>query len=205
VEHAGAEQGQQGHRHRASHQDDYDRFGAARAGLCYREGVLNRKFADLRHTPELDPRLVRYDPVALPQAVVALGPGARVKTKGGSVLAEPGFTWALSFFPGRWYTILSVYDARGRLVAHHVDLCVPPEERDGVLSFLDLKLDLLIRPGGDAVWLDQDDYAREVEAGTIPEPWQAAVAETVALLDREHRAGTFPPPEVEAYRPPGVT
>jgi predicted RNA-binding protein associated with RNAse of E/G family len=149
--------------------------------------VLNRKFADLRHAPDIDPRLIRYDPAASPQAVVAIGPKARVKTKGGAVLAEPGFTWAMFLFPGCWYAIESVYDTRGRLVAHHVDLCVPPEERDGMLSFLDLKLDLLIRPDGEAAWLDQDEYAREIEAGTIP------------------RAGTFPPPEVGAYRPPGVT
>ena len=166
---------------------------------------MNRKFADLRHAPELDPRLIRYDPAALPQAVVAIGPKTRVKAKGGAVLAAPGFTWAISLFPGRWYAIASVYDARGQLAAHHVDLCVPPEERDGMLSFLDLKLDLMIRPGGDAAWLDQDDYAREIEAGTIPPAWHRAVAETVAALDRERHAGAFPPPEVGAYRPPGVT
>ena len=63
--------------------------------------MLNRKYADLRHAPELDPRLVRYDPAALPQAVVALGPEARVKSKGGAVLAGPGFSWAIFLFPGR--------------------------------------------------------------------------------------------------------
>jgi predicted RNA-binding protein associated with RNAse of E/G family len=167
--------------------------------------VLNRKFADLRHAPDLDPRLIRYDPAALPQAVVAMGPNASVKIKGGAVLAKPGFTWAMFLFPGRWYAIASVYDARGQLIARHVDLCVPAEERDGMLSFLDLKLDLLIRPGGEADWLDQDDYAREIEAGTIAPSWQRAVTEAVATLDRERNAGIFPPSEVGAYRPPGVT
>jgi predicted RNA-binding protein associated with RNAse of E/G family len=167
--------------------------------------MLNRKFADLRHAPELDPRLIRYDPAALPQAVVAIGPDASVKTKGGIVLAEPGFTWAMFLFPGRWYAIASVYDASGKVIAHHVDLCVPPEERDGMLSFLDLKLDLLIPSNGEAAWLDQDEYASEIEAGTIPPPWQRAVAETVAAIDRERRAGAFPSPEVGAYRPPAVT
>ena len=173
--------------------------------LCYREGVLNRKFADLRHAPDLDPRLIRYDRAAFPQAVVAIGPKAGVKTKGGAVLAEPGFTWAMFLIPDHWYAIESVYDARGRLVAHHVDLCVPPEERDGMLSFLDLKLDLLIRSNGEAAWLDQDEYAHEIEAGTIPASWQRAVAETVATIDRQRQVGTFPPPEVGAYRPPAVT
>jgi predicted RNA-binding protein associated with RNAse of E/G family len=167
--------------------------------------MLNRKFADLRHAPELDPRLLAYDPTALPQAVVAIGPRARLKTKGGAVLAQPGYTWALFFFPGRWYAITSVYDGKSKLVAHHVDLCVPPEERDGVLSFLDLKLDLMIRPDGQASWLDEDEYAREVDAGVVPRDWQEAVKQTVATLDRDCGAGTFPPLEVACYRPgPGA-
>ena len=163
--------------------------------------MLNRKFADLRHAPELDPRPLSYHPGALPQSLVAIGPGARPKVKGGTVLARPGFTWALFFFPGRWYAITSVHDELGELVAHHVDLCVPPEEMDGMLSFLDLKLDLLILPDGRSRWLDEDDYAREVEAGAIVPDWQEAVAQTVATLDRDRDAGAFPPPEVARYRP----
>ena len=133
--------------------------------------MLNRKFADLRHAPELDPRLVRYDPAGLPQAVVGIGPNASVKTKGGAVLARPGFTWAMFLFPGRWYAIASVYDARGQLIAHHVDLCVPPEERDGMLSFLDLKLDLLIRRCGveDRLELVQDHSGRQRFGGVRAE------------------------------------
>jgi predicted RNA-binding protein associated with RNAse of E/G family len=165
--------------------------------------MLNRKFADLRHAPELDPRLLDYDPLRLPQAVVAMGPEARPKAKGGVLLAGPGFTWALSFFPGCWYTIVSAYDARAALVAHHVDLCVPPEERDGILSFLDLKLDLLVCPDGRWSWLDQDDYDQEVAAGTIPPAWQEAVADAVAVLDRQCRDRVFPPPPVARYRPGG--
>jgi len=163
--------------------------------------VLNRKFADLRHAQDLDPRVLRYEAAALPQAVVAIGPGGRPKTKGGLVLAEPGFTWALFFFPRRWYTITTAYDRRGSLVAHHVDLCVPPEECEGMLSFVDLKLDLLIRADGGAAWLDHDDYRVEVDAGTIPPAWQQAVAETMAVIDRERGTGAFPPPAVARYRP----
>jgi hypothetical protein len=164
--------------------------------------VLNRKFADLRHAPELDPRLLDYDPSRPPQAVVSIGPAASRKTKGGVTIAAPGFTWALSFFPGRWYSIASVYDAEGLLIAHHVDLGLPPEERDGMLSFLDLKLDLLMRPDGTWSWLDQDDFDREVAAGTISGAWQQVVAETVAALDRDCHARVFPPPAVAEYRPP---
>ena len=165
--------------------------------------MLNRKFADLRHAPDLDPRPLVYDPAGRPQSVVALGPAARPKTKGGVRVAEPGFTWAVFFFPGQWYSITSAFDRDGRLVAHHVDLCVPAEERDGVLSFLDLKLDLLITADGEGAWLDQDEYDDEVKAGTIGPAWQAAVASAAAALDRDWRAGVFPPPEVASFRPRG--
>ena len=164
--------------------------------------MLNRKFADLRHSPKLDPRVISYDAAALPQAVVAIGPRADRKTKGGVVLAEPGFTWAMFLFPGRWYAVQSAYDQRGRLVAHHVDICRPLEETDGVLSFIDLKLDLLIRADGEASWLDQDDYEGEVAAGTIPRAWQKSVSETVASLDRERARGIFPNEVIQRFRPP---
>jgi predicted RNA-binding protein associated with RNAse of E/G family len=164
--------------------------------------MLNRKFADLRHSPKLDPRVLRYDAAALPQAVVAIGPRAQRKTKGGVVLAEPGFTWAIFLLPDKWYAVESIYDQSGGLVAHHVDICRPLEETDGILSFLDLKLDLLICADGKASWLDQEDYEGEVAAGTIPPAWQNSVSDTVAALDRERGAGVFPPEAIQRFRPP---
>lgn len=163
--------------------------------------MLNRKFADLRHAKDLDPRLLRYDVSALPQTVVAIGPRASRKTKGGVVLAEPGYTWAIFLFPGRGYAVESVFDGSGAFVAHHVDLCRPCEEKDGMLSFLDLKLDLLIRADGGAAWLDQDEYQAEIDAGTIPADWQKEVAEVAAELDRQRAAGAFPPADIQRFHP----
>lgn len=163
--------------------------------------MLNRKFADLRNYPELDPHVISYDAAALPQAVVAIGPGARRKTKGGVVLAEPGYTWAIFLFPGRLYAVESVFDKGGAFVAHHVDICRPVEETDGVLSFLDLKLDLLIRADGESAWLDQDEYQAEIDAGTISQAWQKEVAEVAAGLDRQRAAGAFPPDVIQRFRP----
>jgi predicted RNA-binding protein associated with RNAse of E/G family len=165
--------------------------------------VLNRKFADLRHAPDLDPHLVSYDASALPQAVVAIGPRAVRKTKGGIVLADPGFTWAMFLFPGRWYAIESVYNGTGSLVAHHIDICRPLEEMDGMLSFIDLKLDLLICAGGEASWLDQEEYEEEVAAGTIPPAWQKSVSDTVTALDGERAAGVFPPQAIDRFHVTG--
>ena len=155
--------------------------------------MLNRKFADLRHAKDLDPRVLSYDAAGFPQALVGIGPHAERKTKGGVLLAEPGFTWAMFLFPTRWYAVVSIYDQGGRFVAHHVDICRPLEDTDGMLSFLDLKLDLLIGGDGKACWLDQEDYEDEVAAGTISPAWQKSVSDTVAQLDRELAAGAFPP------------
>lgn len=163
--------------------------------------MLNRKFADLRNYPELDPHVMRYDAAALPQAVVAIGPRAKRKIKGGVVLAEPGYTWALLLFAGRGYAVESIFDRSGAFVAHHVDLCRPSEEMDGMLSFLDLKLDLLIRADGEASWLDQDEYQEEIDAGTIPPDWQKTVAETASALDRERASGGFPPEVIRRFHP----
>jgi predicted RNA-binding protein associated with RNAse of E/G family len=164
--------------------------------------MLNRKYADLRHAPGLDPRVLRYEPAARPQAVVRLGPKSRRKVKAGVVLGDPGFTWALFLHPGQWHVLTAVYDTAGGLVAHYIDLCTPPEEQGGILTFVDLKLDLLVMPDGDARWLDREDYEAEVHAGRIPAEWQVAVADTVTALDRERRAGRLLAPEVLRFRPP---
>jgi predicted RNA-binding protein associated with RNAse of E/G family len=164
--------------------------------------MLNRKYADFRHAPGLDPGLMRYDPGSLPQAVARLGPACRRTMKGGLVLAEPGYTWALFLFPDCWYALTSIFDRHGRLVAHHVDMATPPEERGGVLSFLDLKLDFLLPAEGEDRWVDREDYEAEVGEGRVPPAWQAAVEGTVASLTRERAAGRFPPPEVRGFRPP---
>ncbi len=165
--------------------------------------MLNRKFADLRHSPDLDPHVLSYDAAALPQAVIAIGPRAQRKTKGGIVLAEPGFTWALFLFPVRWYAVTSAYDQTAGLVAHHVDICLPQEESEGVLSFVDLKLDLLIRANGEAFWVDPEEYQQEVASGSISPAWQKSVSETVGALDREYALGTFPPDVIRRFRPRG--
>jgi predicted RNA-binding protein associated with RNAse of E/G family len=86
-------------------------------------------------------------------------------------------------------------------VAHHVDICRPLEETDGMLSFLDLKLDLLIRANGEASWLDQDEYEGEVVAGTISPAWQKEVSETAATLDSERACGAFPPDVILSFHP----
>ncbi len=117
------------------------------------------------------------------------------------MLAEPGFTCALFLFPGGWYVVESIYDQSGGLVAHHVDICRPLQETDGMLSFLDLKLDLLIGADGKARWLDQDEYQAEVDSGAISPAWQKSVSETAAALDDERTAGVFPPEAIQCFRP----
>ncbi len=163
--------------------------------------MLTRKYADLRHAPALDPRLLRYDPARVPQAVLRLGRGCTPRTKGGLPVAAPGYTWALAFFPGRWYAVTAVYDPAARLVGYLVDIATPAEEHEGYLSVLDLKLDLVIPAVGEARWVDREQLEAEVRAGRVPEAWQRAIAHTVAWLDAERRHGAFPPPELRAFRP----
>jgi hypothetical protein len=161
--------------------------------------VLNRKFADLRHAPRLDPHVLSYDPRSRPQSLIRLGPGSRRKVKGGVILAEPGFTWALFLFPRCWYVLTSVFDRQRQLVGHHVDLCLPPEEKDGVLSYLDLKLDLVLPAAGTGVWVDRDHLALEIEAGTVSPAWLRRIEQTAAEIDRDRARGTFPPEVVRRF------
>src|SRR5207244_2728609 len=110
--------------------------------------MLNRKFADFRHAPALDPRILSHDPDRLPQTWARVGPDAATKVKGGLVLAEPGWLWAAFFFPDRWYSVMRIFDAARHHVADHIDIARPAEPVDNMPSFLDLKLDLVLGADG---------------------------------------------------------
>ena len=75
-----------------------------------------------------------------------------------------------------------------------VDICTPPRLSDGVLTYIDLELDVLASRGtGDVEIVDEDEFTAACDSGFIPLAEAAAARETadqVALLAR-HGAPPF--------------
>jgi uncharacterized protein len=66
----------------------------------------------------------------------------------------------IEFYSTRaWFNIFEVHDhANGSLKGWYCNVCRPAEIVEGVISYVDLSLDLVVFPDGRRVVLDEDDY-----------------------------------------------
>ncbi len=65
-----------------------------------------------------------------------------------------------AYYADRWYNILEIHDCDdGRIKCWYCNVAYPAEIADGVVSFRDLALDLLVFPDGRQEVLDEDEYA----------------------------------------------
>ena len=87
-----------------------------------------------------------------------------VVTPVGHWVEDIGGTWASRwairgfYWPDRWYSLLEVYAADGRLEQVYVNISSPVEIEDGYLSFTDYELDVSRRPPNGARIEDEDEF-----------------------------------------------
>lgn len=111
------------------------------------------------------------------------GPG---EPQVGELCFRRGDRFVERYYPGRGYAIWQVEDADGSLKGWYCNISTPVVEHDGVLSFNDLLLDLLVYPDGRYAVLDRDEFdaARRqgLDAGLARQA-EAALAEVLALVE----------------------
>jgi uncharacterized protein len=66
----------------------------------------------------------------------------------------------IEFYSTRaWFNIFEVHDhANGALKGWYCNICRPAEMQEGLLSYIDLALDLVVFPDGRRIVLDEEDY-----------------------------------------------
>lgn len=113
---------------------------------------------------------------------------------------EPGSSIVWFTYPGRWYDIGKTYLRDGTFSGVYANILTPVRiEPIDVWHTTDLFLDVWIGPSGEPQLLDEDALESAVLAGDIgPETAQRARNEAAALLEGTG-AGTWPPPEVDAW------
>ena len=75
------------------------------------------------------------------------------------IVLEKGDRFVETYFTKRWYNIFAIYDhSDRRLKGWYCNITYPAEIYDGVVSYVDLALDLLVYPDGRQLVLDLDDY-----------------------------------------------
>ena len=95
------------------------------------------------------------------------------------------------YFSDRWYNIFEVHDRDdNRVKCWYCNICKPAIFTDGVISYVDLALDLLVFPDGRMLVLDEDEFAamalddatREKARGALGK-LQEIFRESTLLLD----------------------
>jgi uncharacterized protein len=125
----------------------------------------------------------RTDDLLLLQAIWQ-GPG---EPRVGSIRFEAGDRFLEYYYPGRPYAIWQIARPDGTLKGWYCNVSTPPVERDGVLRFDDLLLDVLVYPDGSYTVLDEDDFAAARAEG-LPEDrvalTHAGLAALVGMIER---------------------
>ena len=109
----------------------------------------------------------------------------------GYVVFERGDVFYEYYFRDRWYNVFQIYSAGGELKGWYCNVSAPAVIEDGVLTFVDLALDLFVYPDRRFLVLDQDEFDELEQSTYRPEDAGAAKAALAELIDRA-RAGTLP-------------
>lgn len=118
----------------------------------------------------------------------------------GILLAE-GDLFFEAYFSDRWYNIFEIHDKEtGFLKGWYCNVAYPAEFSNGLVSYTDLALDLLVFPDGGQLVLDQDEF----EALSLtPQAQQQALSALAQLQKLFLPPVTFRLQEVEGdlYKP----
>ena len=94
-----------------------------------------------------------------------------------------------TYFFERWYNILEIHDRTDdRLKGWYCNVCSPAVEKDGLLMYRDLALDLLVFPNGSQLVLDEDEFAALMISPIEQKMALAALAELEAIFRERTRA-----------------
>jgi hypothetical protein len=74
---------------------------------------------------------------------------------------KKGDRFVESFFADRWYNIFAIYDRDdGDLKGWYCNIGMPAVFEDGVVSYVDLALDLWVSADGEQTILDEDEFEK---------------------------------------------
>lgn len=135
------------------------------------------KYGDRPHYEWVTNVLVRR-----PTFVICYGPPGRPLlhyTKQKTFVAD---NWSVEFFSTEeWFTV-SIDIVAGEIRQHYCNIAEPARLVDGVLSFVDLDLDLVRRTGNDWMVVDEDDLERNASRFGYPASLVATARMELAQL-----------------------
>jgi protein associated with RNAse G/E len=91
------------------------------------------------------------------------------------------------FWTDRWYSVFRFQTPAGRLLRFYCNINTPARLADGVLSFVDLDVDVLVEPDYSYTVLDEDEFELHAGLYDYPEDYRdnvgRALDELLSLID----------------------
>ncbi len=115
----------------------------------------------------------------------------------GQPAMEPGSPVLWFTFPDTWHDIGLFHLADDTFTGVYANILTPPVFADRHTWYTtDLFLDVWIPAGGDLRVLDRDQFRQAVAEGALSAAQEAGALAEVARIERDARAGLWPPPIV---------
>jgi protein associated with RNAse G/E len=86
------------------------------------------------------------------------------------------------FWTDRWYSVFRFQAPDGRLLKFYCNINTPPIFESGVLTFVDLDVDVLVQPDYSFEVLDEDEFKRHAELYQYPAAYRSNVQEAFDQL-----------------------
>jgi hypothetical protein len=96
------------------------------------------------------------------------------------------------FWTDRWYSVFRFQTPAGRLLRFYCNINTPARLSDGVLSFVDLDVDVLVEPDLSYAVLDEDEFELHAELYAYPQSYRENVRGALDELLRLVDARRFP-------------
>ena len=97
-------------------------------------------------------------------------------------IIEAGTRSTEFFWTDRWYSVFRFQEPDGRLLKFYCNVNTPPTFEHGLLTFVDLDVDLLVEPDFSYEILDEDEFERHAELYQYPTAYHSKVREALDEL-----------------------
>ncbi len=96
------------------------------------------------------------------------------------------------FWTDRWYSVFRFQTPEGRLLKFYCNVNTPPTFESGILTFVDLDVDVLVQPDYSYEVLDEDEFERHAALYGYPETYRCNVKEALDELRHLIESRQFP-------------
>jgi uncharacterized protein len=101
------------------------------------------------------------------------------------------------FWTDRWYSVYRFQSKAGRLLKFYCNINTPARIESGILSFIDLDIDLLVEPDFTYKVLDLEEFQKHSELFKYPQSYldevRAALEELIRLIETRDFPFSFNP------------